>query len=118
MLKRHGTIIERGNLTMLRRWRGTGFGRCRQSWRSQTRRRHEFVTETRNRYDAFGNVLVTLGPLAAIGADGEAHRYPRDISSAMRMTRCSRAAQFGKSSSRAHPTASRTHSSTTTVSDS
>ena len=66
--KRHG-VIERGNLTMLRRWRGTisgevGVGNAGPS-------ANEFLTETRNRYDSFGNVLVTLGPLAATGTDGE-----------------------------------------------
>ena len=66
--KRHG-IIERGNLTMLRRWRGTASGKIGVGNADPSA--NEFVTETRNRYDAFGNVLVTLGPLAAIGPDGK-----------------------------------------------
>ena len=65
---RHGTI-SRGNLTMLRRWRGPALGDVQSGDPDPSAA--EFVTETRNRYDAFGNVLVTLGPLAAIGADGE-----------------------------------------------
>ena len=66
--KRHG-VIERGNLTMLRRWRGTASGEVGVGNADPSA--NEFVTETRNRYDAFGNVLVTLGPLAAIGPDGK-----------------------------------------------
>ena len=65
---RHGTI-SRGNLTMLRRWRGPALGDVQSGDPDPSAA--EFVTETRNRYDAFGNVLVTLGPLAAMGIDGE-----------------------------------------------
>ena len=66
--RRHGTVVH-GNLTMLRRWRGAASddGRSGTSEPSAA----NFVTETRKRYDVFGNVLVTLGPLAVIGADGE-----------------------------------------------
>ena len=68
-VERHGEV-SRGNLTMLRRWRGSD-SRDLQSGDSDPPSASEFVTETRNRYDAFGNVRVTLGPLALIGADGE-----------------------------------------------
>ena len=64
---RHGTI-SRGNLTMVRRWRGPVPQESGSA--SASPPADELVTETRNRHDAFGNILVALGPLATLGPNG------------------------------------------------